>query len=349
MIHSRDVKFNEIEKSGETESESDSITIDDNVRYPVMLDSSSDDQNGSQTTTESVIEQQLSRSTRERRQPDYYSREQTNLSLSQEPATYEEATTSSHKSRWKKAMNTEMESLKDNDVWDLVELPAGKRVVGSKWVFKIKTGADGSIERYKARLVAQGYTRFGTDYDETFCPVVRQESLRVLIALSAKCGLKLHQVDVTTAFLNSTLQEEVYMTQPEGFITGGQEELVCKLKKNLYGLKQSPRCWNTALDAHLKNMGFTQSNSDPCIYYRGTEESMFYMGVYVDDIVIAGRTVKEIEQVKSDLSKKFNIKDMGKLHHFLGMTVLQDEENGSVWIGQPAYTENLLAWKTASQ
>ena len=115
-----------------------------------------------------------------------------------------------------------MRSLKSNDVWELVPLPAGNKAVGSKWVFKVKLGADGSVERYKARLVAQGFTqKYGSDYDETFCPVVRQESLRVLIAPSVQYGLKLHQVDVTTAFLNGDFDEEVYMTQPKGFVKQG--------------------------------------------------------------------------------------------------------------------------------
>ena len=208
---------------------------------------------------------------------------------------------------------------------------------------KMKTGADGNVERYKARLVAQGYTqKYGTDYDETFCPVVRQESLRVLLALSVQHKLKLHQVDVTTAFLNGNLEEEVYMAQPEGFVSKGNEHLVCKLKKSIYGLKQSPRCWNTALDTYLKKIGFTQSKSDPCIYYRETGGEMFYMGVYVDDIVLAGKTDGQLQDVKSALSKEYEIKDMGKLHYFLGMSVVQDEECKSIWIGQPAYTTNLL-------
>lgn len=124
-------------------------------------------------------------------------------------------------------MYNEMSSLQENDVWDLVELPQGRKAIGSKWVFKKKMGADGTIERYKARLVAQGYAqRYGMDYDETFCPVVRQESLRVLIALSVKNGLKVHQVDVTMAFLNGSLQqEEVLMRQPEGFEVEGKKNL----------------------------------------------------------------------------------------------------------------------------
>ena len=139
----------------------------------------------------------------------------------------------------------------------VTELPEGREPVGSKWVFKTKVNADGKIECYKARLVAQGFSqRFGSDYDETFSPVVRLESLRTLIGLSVYYRLQLHQLDVTTAFLNGQLKEEVYMTQPEGFVQFGKEHLVCRLRKNIYGLKQSPRCWNTALDAHLKQTGF---------------------------------------------------------------------------------------------
>lgn len=122
------------------------------------------------------------------------------------------------------------------------------KTIGSKWVFKQKTNADGSIDRYKARLVAQGFSqRSGRDY-----PVQK--------------GLKLHQLDITAAFLNGELKEDVFMRQPEGFFKDGKEHLVCKLKHSLYGLKLSPRCWNHTLDTHLKSMGFVQSTSDPCIY-----------------------------------------------------------------------------------
>lgn len=216
-------------------------------------------------------------------------------------------------------------------------------MVGSKWVYKTKIGENGTVERYKARLVAQGYTqKYGADYAETFCPVARQESLRVLLALSVQYKLKLQQVDVVTAFLNGNLEEEVYMAQPEGFVSPGQEHLVCKLKKSIYSLKQSPRCWNSALDAYLKQIGFTQSNSDPCIYFKETGGEKVYMGVYVDDIVLAARTGEVLQQVKSDLAKKFDIKDIGKLRYFLGMSIIQDDDCKSVWIGQPRYTENIL-------
>jgi hypothetical protein len=192
--------------------------------------------------------------------------------------------------------------------------------------------------------VAQGFTqRQGLDYDETFSPVIRFESFRNLIAVAVQNDLKLHQLDVTAAFLNGDLEEEVYMRQPKGFISEGHEHLVCKLKHSLYGLKQSPRCWNYALDTRLKEMGFIQSVNDPCIYVAVTGE-IFIIGVYVDDIVLAGKSLPRIEKVKKSLSEKFEVKDLGELRYFLGVHVhvIQDYEKKSVWIGQEAYTKNII-------
>ena len=226
-----------------------------------------------------------------------------------------------------------------NEVWDL---PKDRKTAGSKWVFKTKKGANGTIERHKARLVAQGYSqRYGQDYDKTFSPVVRFESQRTVVALAVQHGLKLHQMDVTTAFLNGELQEEVYMAQPEGYAVKGKTDLVCRLKKSLYGLKQSPRCWNSALNSHLKNMGFVQATGDPCIYM-ATEGEMFLIAVYVDDILLAGKTQKRMTEVKQALSRQFEVKDMGALHYFLGVKFIQDQTTGYVWMGQQSYTENIL-------
>ena len=221
----------------------------------------------------------------------------------------------------------------------MVELPKDRKAVGSKWVFKLKTDADGSVERHKARLVAQGFSqKHGLDYDERFSPVIRFESLRTVIALAVQNGLKLHQMDVTTAFLNGELEEEVYMRQPDGFVTEGQEHLVCKLKRSIYGLKQSPRFWNSALDCQLKAMGFAQTTSDPCLYV-STEGEMFVVAVYVEDIVLAGKSDRKMSEVKNALASRFDVKDMGELHYFLGVKIIQD---GKVWIGQPAYAESIL-------
>ena len=287
ILHSRDVKFDEGEKVTqqvvlEEEAEAPTRKVDTLVE---LLDEEESD-----TEEERVAETEPRKSSRERRQTDFYG-QRVNLSMHAEPTTLEEARSSPEKQEWNQAMEKEMKSLKDSDVWELTALPPGKKAIGSKWVYKVKTGGDGSIERYKARLVAQGFNqKYGSDYDETFCPVVRQESLRTLIALSTQNGLLLHQVDVTTAFLNGSLEEEVYMRK--GFISG-EESLVCKLNKSIYGLKQSPRCWNSTLDAQLGKMGFKQTKSDPCIYVSTTGRDPFYIGVYVDDMVIAGKDESE--------------------------------------------------------
>ena len=188
------------------------------------------------------------------------------------------------------------------------------------------------MERFKARLVAQGFSQKpGIDYDETFSPVARFESDRTVIALAVQNDLKLHQIDVTTAFLNGDLKDEVYMKQPEGFVVKGQEHLVCKLKRSIYGLKQSSRCWNSVLDQHLKKLGFVQSVSDPCIYV-ASEGEMFMIAVHVDDLVLATKSDKRIGEVKKALGDKFEVKDMGEPHHFLGTKVLQNKQNGDVCV-----------------
>ena len=149
--------------------------------------------------------------------------------------------------RWKEAADSEYQSLVDNETWELVELPIGRKPIGCRWVFKTKIGSDGKVERYKARLVAKGYTqKHGVDYNETFSPVVRYSSIRALLAFAVQNNLMIHQMDVVTAFLNGTLHEEIYMEQPPGYINSGEENLVCKLKRSIYGLKQSSRCWNVA-------------------------------------------------------------------------------------------------------
>ena len=344
IFYSRDVKFNESEKEKENEANNDPV-------YHVDLDFSHNGENMTDsdkcTTEQPSIECETEvvprRSERLRHPPDFYgTRVNVTSQNPKEPKSIEEAVSGPEKPKWEKAMEVEMQSLEENSVWDLVELPEGKRAIGNKWVYKVKTGADGLIERYKARLVAQGFSqKYGDDYDETFCPVVRLESLRVLIALAVQYGLKLHQVDVTTAFLNGELEEEVYMRQPEGFITQGKEHMVCKLNKSIYGLKQSPRCWNTALDNQLKQMGFIQSVSDPCIYTDAGGDK-FFIGVYVDDIILAGHSDKRIQEVKDALAMQFDIKDIGNLHYFLGIKVLQDDKSKSIWIGQPLYINNLL-------
>ena len=169
-----------------------------------------------------------------------------------------------------------------------------------------------------------------------FLPVVRNESVRMVIALSASRNLLIHQMDVSTAFLNGNLKEEVYMNQPEGFKEGN---MVCKLKKSLYGLKQAPRCWNITLDQHLKEMGLIQSKADPCIY-TSKEGELTILAVYVDDIIIATETTERLNFLKTCLADKFGVKDLGEIHSFLGIQIKQDSK--AIWIGQPGYLARVL-------
>ena len=163
------------------------------------------------------------------------------------------------------------------------------------WVFKVKHGKDGEVQRFKCRLVAKGYAqKYGIDYSDTHAPVVRFASVRSLLAYAVQKNMVIHQMDVVTAFLNGHLKEEVYMQQPEGFIKPGQEHLVCKLKKSLYGLKQSPRCWNKVFHEYLISLGFMQSQADPCVYIRSKQ----IIAVYVDDLILITTTDEDMTSIK---------------------------------------------------
>ena len=247
-----------------------------------------------------------------------------------EPQTMEEALSSDHAKEWKEAADSEYESLIENETWELVELPSGRKPIGCKWVFKVKHGSNGKVERFKGRLVAKGYDqKYGIDYDETFSPVVRFSSIRALIALAVQNGMLLHQMDVVTAFLNGKLDEEIYMQQPKGYIRFGEEHLVCKLKKSLYGLKQSPRCWNKVFQEYLESIGFKQNTADPCVFCR-TVGTMAVIAVYVDDLILSTKTSQEMQEAKESLQARFKMKDMGKLHYCLGISIEQDEDEKCV-------------------
>ena len=351
VIYSRDVVFNEsssmpgiqkeqkeANKYVELEIEEEPVTEESAIPNSEEIDQSEESE-----AQAPVIP--LRRSSRIRHKPDWYGHNHGMIaSDEQDPSTVEEALSTPDKSKWIDAMEREMESLHSNEVWELMEPLPNRKIVGSKWIFKQKIDADGTVKHYKARLVAQGYSqRFGLDYKETFSPVVRFESVRSVIALGEHYKLQLHQMDVSTAFLYGELSEEVFMKQPEGFTKPSEEHLVCYLKRSIYGLKQSPRCWNHALDQRLKEMGFKQTISDPCLYVSiDSEGEIFVIAVYVDDIILGGRSETKMKTVKKDLSQQFKMKDLGQLHHFLGVTISQNQSTGSIWIGQPLYTEKVL-------
>ena len=357
ILFSRDVIFNE-RKFGLQEESSSTATDSPLTTEPVRLEDGiesscqSDHDDGKESEHESednspiTTTSDVRRSDRNKKIPDRYGvwvNATTTGRYPVEPENFSEALTSPEKDEWRNAMNKELLSLKTNDVFDLVKLPENKKAIGCRWVFKRKIKEDGSVERYKARLVAQGFSQQpGRDYDETFCPVVRYESIRYVIAMASQMGMMLHQMDVTSAFLNGELEDEVYMKQPTGFTVKGKEQYVCKLKRSLYGLKQAPRCWNTTLDQHLKRMGFEQHSSDPCLYTSGQKDDLFIIAVYVDDLMLATRNEKKMDEVKESLAAQFQVKDLGELNYLLGVAVKQDHSNGSIWIGQPTYTSNIL-------
>ena len=285
---------------------------------------------------------ELRRSSRIRNPPEFYG-ERANICIQpfDEPATVKSAMAGADSLKWKDAMSKEIDSMYKNKVWDLVEKPINRNLISSKWIFKKKIGADGEVSTYKARLVAQGYSqKEGVDYDEIFSPVVRFETVRTILALSSKYKFVLHQMDVSSAFLNGDLQEELYMAQPEGFIASGEEHLVCKLKKSIYELKQAPRCWNSCLDIFFKSLDFQKSTTDSCIYTKYQNGSMSIVSVYVDDIIIACESENNLLEIKSSLCSRFEMKDLGLLNYFLGVNIVQNSD--FFFIHQSNFIKSLL-------
>jgi len=224
-------------------------------------------------------------------------------------------------SRWIATMQIEIEALNANHTWKFVDLPSNVVPIGSKWVYKIKRYADGSIERYKARLVAQDFSQTeGLDYFEIFSPVAKLSTVGVLLALAAINGWYLHQLDVNNAFLHGDLDEVVYMKAPQG-VTPPKSGQVCKLLKFLYGLKQAIRKWFEKLTHFLHAQGFTQATADHTLFTKITSTSYTALLVYVDDIILAGTCLKEFDSLKQSLNEAFRIKNLGELKFFLGLEV----------------------------
>nr|AAX96510.1 retrotransposon protein, putative, Ty1-copia sub-class [Oryza sativa Japonica Group]ABA93274.1 retrotransposon protein, putative, Ty1-copia subclass [Oryza sativa Japonica Group] len=236
-----------------------------------------------------------------------------------------------------------MDSIMSNGTWEVVEHPYGCKPVGCKWVFKKKLRPDGTIEKYKARLVAKGYTqKEGEDFFDTYSPVARLTTIRVLLALAASHGLLVHQMDVKTAFLNGELEEEIYMDQPDGYVLEGQKGMVCKLLKSLYGLKQAPKQWHEKFDNTLRSAGFVVNEADECVYYRYGEGEGVILCLYVDDILIFGTSLNVIEEVKDFLSKCFEMKDLGVADVILNINLLRGDEGG-ITLVQSHYVDKVLS------
>lgn len=256
----------------------------------------------------------------------------------EEPTDYREALAAPE---WKQAMVEEMQAHKENDTWTLERLPAGKKLIGAKWVFKLKKNEAGEVIKYKARVVAQGYSqKYGVDYTEVFAPVTRLTTLRAMLAVAGKRGMLVKQYDAKTAYLNGRIEEELYMRQPPGFAAPGQEEFVCKLQKSIYGLRQSARCWNKALHAALLDIGFKQRGSDPCLYVFNSSGVVIYLLVYVDDFLMACTEEAEIDRVFVKLREKFDITSLGNVRYFLGHEIVKEGEYYTMQL--TAYIDSLI-------
>jgi hypothetical protein len=237
-------------------------------------------------------------------------------------------------------MNLELDALTKTGTWRIVDLPHNVKPIGSKWVYKVKYKADGSIERYKARLVAKGYNQVeGLDYFDTFSPVAKLSTVRVLLALASVNKWHLHQMDVNNAFLHGDLQEDVYMAIPDGVQVHKQNQ-VCKLMKSLYGLKQASRKWYEKLTSLLISEGYTQSTADYSLFTLRKDDQFIALLVYVDDIILAGTDLNEFTRIKAILDTKFKIKDLGVLRYFLGLEVAHSEQG--ITISQRKYCLDLL-------
>ena len=255
-----------------------------------------------------------------------------------------QAQKSEHWKSWHQAMCEEIESLKKNNTWILVKRPESKRVVGCKWVFKHKQGIPGIEKpRFKARLVAKGYSQIeGVDYHEVFSPVVKHTSIRVILSAAAMYDLELEQLDVKTAFLHGNLEEEIYMQQPEGFEDDATGK-VCLLKKSLYGLKQSPRQWYLRFDEFMLKQGFKRSSYDSCVYLTRLKNGSFmYLLIYVDDMLVACKDKTEIQKMKAQLKREFEMKDLGPASRILGMDISRDRVNKTLTLSQEDYLRKVV-------
>ena len=223
--------------------------------------------------------------------------------------------------QWRGAMQEEYQSIKDNHTWELVPRPSHRKVIGVKWIFKVKFLADGSLDKYKARLVAKGYAqKEGIDYDDTFAPTARYSSIWIVLAISSHFHWSIFQLDVKSAFWNGDL-EEVYVEQPQGFEIQGCEGDVYLLKKALYGLKQAPRAWYHKINAFLLSLKFSRTHADNNLYVLMVDDALCILVLYVDDLLLTGSNMDLISWVQTQLISHFTMTNLGLLHYFLGLEI----------------------------
>jgi hypothetical protein len=241
---------------------------------------------------------------------------------------------------WVLAMQEELNNFKRNEVWSLVPRPK-QNVVGTKWVFRNKQDEHGVVTRIKARLVAKGYAQVaGLDFEETFAPVARLESIQILLAYAAHHSFKLFQMDMKSAFLNGPIKEEVYVEQRPGLEDDRYPDHVYKLSKALYGLKQAPRAWYECLKDFLISNAFKVGKIDPTLFTKTCNGDLFVCQIYVDDIIFGSTNQKSCEEFSRVMIQNFEMLMMGELNYFLGFQVKQLKEG--TFISQTKYTQDLL-------
>ena len=260
---------------------------------------------------------------------------------------------------WWASIGEELQAHLLNGTWSLARIPAGRKALKHKWVFKVKMDVNGDVLKLKSRLVAAGYSQiYGVDFDETFAPVANLLSIRVFFAMCAQYGLEAKQMDVNTAFLNADLTEDIYMDIPEFYDLDAElaalpvdhelrsvprEEIKCRLNKAIYGLKQSPRLWNENIDKFLRSMKYEPLKSDPCIYtYFGGDGEISIIAVYVDDVLIASRSMDTVNYVAQEFHNRYKMEDRGEPQFILGMRVTRDRAKGTWSLDQGTYIEKML-------
>ena len=257
------------------------------------------------------------------------------------PDSYEEAIASPQASEWQAAMKKELESLCNNDTWHVVELHKGERAVGAKWVYPVKLDHLNNVTKYKARYVAKGYAqRWGIDYYPTFAPTARLSTIKVLLQLCVQNDKNiLHQTDVSSAYLNADIDVDLYIDQPKDFEIEGDK--VCRLRKSLFGLKQAGKLWNQVLDDFLVGAGFERSEVDHCLYTKKNNNTVVYILVWVDDLIIDTNCIDDLNATKNVFSKRFNMTDMGELKWFLGIDFKLPD--GCITMSHEQYLSNVLS------
>jgi hypothetical protein len=285
------------------------------------------------------------RSTRKRHEPDRFgtwAKSPTDDAPVNTPKTWNQLQKSPNKQRWIKAAEEEFSSLVGMDTWRLVPRTQRRKIIKSKWVFKVKRRAKKSIHKLKVRLVAMGYTQVkGIDYDEVFSPTLRQETFRLICSLLANKNWKARQVDFKTAFLNGCLAEPVYMEQPQGFEDPHHPNWVCKVTRSIYGLKQLPRKWNLELHQALLSNGLTQSTLDPTLYFSlRSKQLVGTVAIHVDNLAIVGEP-SFVDPLINKLGKRFAIGANEELHHFISLEVDRNQPNRLVYLCQQHYIDDL--------